>query len=1353
MAQWGQGQQGFQYPMQTGFPGPNQQFQQNPQFQQQNPQFQQQNPQFQQQAPQFQQGGLGGLSGPNAGGLLPQPTGFQGQRPPTFQQPQQTGFPGGSGFLQPQATGFPGGNFQQQQQSRPAPPPVPPVPPIPTQFQQQNQQPSFLNLPPPQQQPNRLLSASPGFGGGGLVPQPTGFAGRAQGPLVPQMTGFVDPRLQMMSQTFMPVNTSAPYNAGGMPQLPQQQPNQNLVQSVQQYNQTQRGSTTQQISWALTKAEKKNYDRIFRSWDAQGTGSITGSTALEVFGASGLPKDDLARIWTLADMNDRGKLNLAEFHVAMGLIYRRLNGMPIPDQLPAELVPPSAVDLDSTVDRVKELLKNDTRTGPANQHSFNRSSPSSSNSNRDASNYKHSDSDLGGGIYKPSNRHVVRSAVRSRDDDDTTADLSDMKRQLENTAKMLDRTAEESAKRTKEDEELDQEMDDLKYAVKRVRDDLDYIERRPRTAAREEERRRLERELLSLMHERIPEVERKIKARDERKEKEKRQWARDRDRANERFGRYDRSEYDRDRPYSRNEDRDRPYSRNEDRDRPYSRNDDRDRPYSRGDDRDRLSSRNDDRDRPYSRGAYDRDDRDSYRRTRSPSRDGRDNRDYERPRSPVRARSPPPPPPAAPASAARAAPATPRDTPPPSLKNMTKEERAAFAKAQAQRLIQSRMAALGVTAPASSPTLDTSVEDRLQQEKKEAEEKAKLAEKQAEERERARKERLAQEKALQEDKATPTPTPTSTAPPPAPTPVPKPAPTPKAAPPPPQRRGPAPPPPKPRAVAPPPPKAAPVAPPAPPTPAQPEVDPEEEALRAQEEALRKKREERLARMRQLEKEEEEAAAKYEQERLARIEALKARAAKPPTPPPAAPAPPPPAPPAPPAPAQAQTPAATTPVKPPAFSSPAEKPNNPFSRLINKDAAASPSTPPTANGNGSTNPWANIAAATPPPARTPSVPPPSKSPAPKPTYNTASSYPEDDWDDVKEKEDSDDSSDDEMVTSRTARANIAQQLFGGMLPRPTSAAASAGQASSPSSPAPTGATPPPPPPPAPPAAPSAPVAITPSGPPDTNALMRSIQGGMKLRPTKTVDKSAPPVSGRVLGDVAPPAHINAAPRAASPPPPPRAPSPPPPAPETMPMSHEENSFSSSSNRQSVGWFADRAADAGVPPAHEEVSKLPSMTEADEEEPLTESPQPAPIPQIMVNEAAPEPSNDLMADIDKSTQHRVRSLYAFEGEGPDDLSFAENLIIEANPSKSGGEWWYGKALSTGKSGLFPKTYVEVVKPRKAKAVYSYQSQNADELPFTEGDVLSIVDTSEEEWWKAEQSGMVFIVPAAYLEVVEG
>ncbi len=77
-----------------------------------------------------------------------------------------------------------------------------------------------------------------------------------------------------------------------------------------------------------------------------------------------------------------------------------------------------------------------------------------------------------------------------------------------------------------------------------------------------------------------------------------------------------------------------------------------------------------------------------------------------------------------------------------------------------------------------------------------------------------------------------------------------------------------------------------------------------------------------------------------------------------------------------------------------------------------------------------------------------------------------------------------------------------------------------------------------------------------------------------------------------------------------------------------MVHEDTDRSS--YRQSVGWFADRAADAGsVTP---EAARLPSTAEAEEEE--HHEPAPAQIPEIHVNEPAVEPIHDLMADIDKS-----------------------------------------------------------------------------------------------------------------------
>lgn len=112
----------------------------------------------------------------------------------------------------------------------------------------------------------------------------------------------------------------------------------------------------------------------------------------------------------------------------------------------------------------------------------------------------------------------------------------------------------------------------------------------------------------------------------------------------------------------------------------------------------------------------------------------------------------------------------------------------------------------------------------------------------------------------------------------------------------------------------------------------------------------------------------------------------------------------------------------------------------------------------------------------------------------------------------------------------------------------------------------------------------------------------------------------------------------------------------------------------------------------------------------------------------------------------------------------------MILTAHPSRSGGDWWYGSSTRDKKPGFFPQTYVERVEtgtnppklnrlclitfaPVKATALYPYTGNNPDELPFAEGDTLAVIDRSDRDWWKVERDGLVFIVPAGYVEVVEG
>ncbi|KAH7317531.1 hypothetical protein B0J17DRAFT_724373 [Rhizoctonia solani] len=1288
---------------------------------------QQQQQQFQQQQQQQQQlGGFGGGLQPQATGFPQQRSGFLGPQPTGFQpqqggfqpqqtgfQPQQTGFQQQGGFqqqagfqpglqpqatgypgLQPQATGFPGQRpgFSQQSSG------VPPVPPIPQGLGQQ-----------------RFLSASPG-----LVPQATGWqggGGLSASPLVPQVTGYHDPRVQMMTNTFMPAANFQPNQGGALQFAGGPQQGQSLQQSIQQHNE-QRGTTAPRIPWKLTRDEQKNYDQIFRAWDQGSTGFINGQVALEVFGQSGLSRDELAKIWTLADGDNRGKLNLAEFHVAMGLIFRRLNGNDIPDVLPPELVPASARDLGDQVGFLKDLLKNDTHTRSTNaspasrapQRSFHETAPSD---RKDGTVYRHDDTDVKG--YKSAARHIDRSRVRFGEDS-PSSDLADMKRQLENASKALDK----AAARDQYDDDLDQEMDELKSEIRRVQDDLDYVSRGPRSASKDEERRRLERKLLALMHERIPEVERKIEDRDRRRRDDDRDWARDRDRRNQGGSYRDRDRGD---DYDRDRDRDR-YDREREREVGYLRGTyDRDRPRSRGYEDERPRSRNyDDRDRPYSRN------RDRERSPSPPPRKART--PAPPPTGPSADSAPPPPPPAAPAT--------------PTPHGETREERAARLKAETQAKIQARMRQLGVAGYSGSkePAGPSAVEERLEAERKEAEEKAKAAEKEAEEREAKRKARL-EEARGGAPKAPESPAPKSAPPPPAP----------KAG-----SRGAPPPPPAPRGAVN---KPTPVPAPAPaPAPAAPSFDDEEdEELIKRQKAL----EERRKRLEALRKEEEEAQ-KAEAEFEARRAAVKS--APPPAPvrapaPPAptrsrqavpepepavpdeefeAPAPPPPAPAPPPAAPSSTNPffklqQGGTPAPPPAATPAA----NPWGAPTEESAPPPPPPPPPA----APTPLSSF----PPASRTPTIVAPTASK--KEYYNKAPQDDEDDWDVIKDKPQDDDSDSDDEYVSRHSRQKIAEQLFSGILPgRPQSAGPPGGGSSGavspvggPKSAGPSlGGAPPPPPPPAP-SGPkwTPPVAAASADPSDRGALFSAIQSGARLRKAVTNDRSGVGLAGAVVGDAAPPSHISTQPIE-------REPEPTPARDVMSPGSYDDTPQRPKADyRQSVDWYAGLAAEGISPSAA--APQMPSMQEEEEHDD-------AGVPAIQV-EAAPvaAPADDAMADVDTSVSHVVRSLYAYEGQRAEDLSFPENIIIDAHPSKTGTDWWYGTTRKTRTKGFFPRSYVDVVeKVAKAKALYAYEGSNADELPLVEGDVLSIVDKCEADWWKAEKDGMVFIVPAGYLELMD-
>ena len=406
--------------------------------------------------------------------IPPQPTGLGSQQPgfapqPTGFQQQQTGFQ-----QNPQATGFQGAR--------------PPLPPMPTGFGS-NLSPSQTGMQPPMP----------------LNAQPTGRPGQ-WGLVNAPASGL--PNIDILQQRMMP----QPGREGGF-----------TTAGLS-------GSAT--VPWAVTKDEKKIYDGLFKAWDGFNKGFIGGDVAIEVMGQSGLPKPDLEKIWTLSDPGNRGRLDMDEFAVAMHLIYRKLNGYPVPNQLPPELVPPSTRNFSTSIDTVKSLLSQDAeqrkssgsflqpqKTGVSylKNHSFRTDSNGITPGRKDATIFRNNDDDVG---YRSSARRRVGGGGRTPSPAQSTSPSSErssdelsieqIRKKIREKQVLLDAIDFKDENAAEEDDALDRrdrrEAEDLYRRIRRIQEDIDG---HPKSALRDvdssAERRTLKRQLQRLT-DRLPDL-------------------------------------------------------------------------------------------------------------------------------------------------------------------------------------------------------------------------------------------------------------------------------------------------------------------------------------------------------------------------------------------------------------------------------------------------------------------------------------------------------------------------------------------------------------------------------------------------------------------------------------------------------------------------------------------------------------------------------------------------------------------------------------------------------------------------------------------------------------------------------
>ncbi len=113
-------------------------------------------------------------------------------------------------------------------------------------------------------------------------------------------------------------------------------------------------------------------------------------------------------------------------------------------------------------------------------------------------------------------------------------------------------------------------------------------------------------------------------------------------------------------------------------------------------------------------------------------------------------------------------------------------------------------------------------------------------------------------------------------------------------------------------------------------------------------------------------------------------------------------------------------------------------------------------------------------------------------------------------------------------------------------------------------------------------------------------------------------------------------------------------------------------------------------------------------------------------------------------------RVRSVFDYEGLRDVDLSFAENVVIDATPTKDASSpWWYGTLVKEGArmvpQGLCPGAVRWVSRGPQRPAILLIQCSNKGEgavhirrwrgrtAAVREGDVITMCDTSDSDWWE--------------------
>ena len=143
------------------------------------------------------------------------------------------------------------------------------------------------------------------------------------------------------------------------------------------------------------------------------------------------------------------------------------------------------------------------------------------------------------------------------------------------------------------------------------------------------------------------------------------------------------------------------------------------------------------------------------------------------------------------------------------------------------------------------------------------------------------------------------------------------------------------------------------------------------------------------------------------------------------------------------------------------------------------------------------------------------------------------------------------------------------------------------------------------------------------------------------------------------------------------------------------------------------------------------------------------------------------NTRIAPMTSRSSTQAVAKFAYRASRDDELDIQKGDIVEVL-EKEGDGWWRGRV--GGREGWFPANYVEdreiSSSPPPSRdscaivcrviAKYAFNSGNPEELRFSKGEIMEIIDQPAEDpdWWEARKQGSTStgLIPRNYVEIVE-